>query len=207
MCSETANHVVRPLAVYFILNNRIYQSPDVYSLVSNRLVSAHVQTSLGGFIEPDVIAHLTALTTKINGHPPIAATSIHATYWLCVAHRRAICRRQLREEAGSRRGGRSRNARHRGCPEHTRSGFCRGLQTATKQHAALQRNEDDCPTCTGVFSIASCSVGRDRSGNPCYRTPWAVVHYPGTWPGRRCYEGSIHRACTTRTHERSARRR
>ncbi|KAI1785479.1 MED6-domain-containing protein [Ganoderma leucocontextum] len=30
---------VRPLAVYFIFNNRIYQSPDVYSLTSNRLVS------------------------------------------------------------------------------------------------------------------------------------------------------------------------
>ncbi|KAI0757299.1 MED6-domain-containing protein [Daedaleopsis nitida] len=31
---------VRPLAVYFILNNRIYQSPDVYTLVSNRLLTS-----------------------------------------------------------------------------------------------------------------------------------------------------------------------
>ncbi|KAH0838531.1 MED6-domain-containing protein [Lanmaoa asiatica] len=29
---------VRPLAAYFIINNRIYQSPDVYTLLSNRLV-------------------------------------------------------------------------------------------------------------------------------------------------------------------------
>ncbi|KAI0762677.1 MED6 mediator sub complex component-domain-containing protein, partial [Fomes fomentarius] len=31
---------VRPLAVYFILNNRIYQSPDVYNLMSNRLLTS-----------------------------------------------------------------------------------------------------------------------------------------------------------------------
>ena len=28
----------RPLAVYFIMNSRIYQSPDLYTVVSNRLV-------------------------------------------------------------------------------------------------------------------------------------------------------------------------
>ncbi|KZT06330.1 MED6-domain-containing protein [Laetiporus sulphureus 93-53] len=39
---------VRPLAAYFIINNRIYQSPDVYTLVSNRLLtSLHaLQTSM-----------------------------------------------------------------------------------------------------------------------------------------------------------------
>ena len=31
---------VRPLAAYFIMNTRIYQSPDVYTLLSNRLVLA-----------------------------------------------------------------------------------------------------------------------------------------------------------------------
>ncbi|OBZ79849.1 Mediator of RNA polymerase II transcription subunit 6 [Grifola frondosa] len=30
---------VRPLAAYFIMNNRIYQSPDVYTLISNRLLT------------------------------------------------------------------------------------------------------------------------------------------------------------------------
>ena len=30
---------VRPLAAYFIMNNRIYQAPDVYTVLSNRLVS------------------------------------------------------------------------------------------------------------------------------------------------------------------------
>ncbi|EPS99089.1 hypothetical protein FOMPIDRAFT_1031010 [Fomitopsis schrenkii] len=39
---------VRPLVAYFIMNNRIYQSPDVYSLVSNRLLTSlqALQTSL-----------------------------------------------------------------------------------------------------------------------------------------------------------------
>ncbi|CAL1696364.1 unnamed protein product [Somion occarium] len=38
----------RPLAAYFIINNRIYQSPDVYSLISNRLLTSlhSLQTSL-----------------------------------------------------------------------------------------------------------------------------------------------------------------
>jgi len=30
---------VRPLAAYFVLNNRIYQSPDVYAVLSNRLLT------------------------------------------------------------------------------------------------------------------------------------------------------------------------
>ncbi|EPQ60988.1 MED6-domain-containing protein [Gloeophyllum trabeum ATCC 11539] len=30
---------VRPLAAYFIMNNRIYQSPDVYTVLSNRLLA------------------------------------------------------------------------------------------------------------------------------------------------------------------------
>jgi mediator of RNA polymerase II transcription subunit 6 len=30
--------IVRPLSAYFIMNNRIYQSPDVYTVLSNRLV-------------------------------------------------------------------------------------------------------------------------------------------------------------------------
>jgi mediator of RNA polymerase II transcription subunit 6 len=32
-------NAVRPLAAYFIMNNRIYQAPDVYTVLSNRLVS------------------------------------------------------------------------------------------------------------------------------------------------------------------------
>ncbi|KAF7339964.1 MED6-domain-containing protein [Mycena venus] len=31
---------VRPLAAYFIMNNRIYQSPDVYTVLSNRLLTS-----------------------------------------------------------------------------------------------------------------------------------------------------------------------
>ncbi|KZS93080.1 MED6-domain-containing protein [Sistotremastrum niveocremeum HHB9708] len=39
---------VRPLAAYFIVNNRIYQSPDIYSVLSNRLLTAvhSLQSSL-----------------------------------------------------------------------------------------------------------------------------------------------------------------
>ncbi|KAI0094548.1 MED6 mediator sub complex component-domain-containing protein [Irpex rosettiformis] len=39
---------VRPLVAYFIMNNRIYQSPDVYTLVSNRLLTSlhSLQSSL-----------------------------------------------------------------------------------------------------------------------------------------------------------------
>ncbi|KAI6159599.1 MED6-domain-containing protein [Pisolithus thermaeus] len=33
-------HEVRPLAAYFVINNRIYQSPDVYTLLSNRLLAS-----------------------------------------------------------------------------------------------------------------------------------------------------------------------
>ncbi|KAG5715253.1 Mediator of RNA polymerase II transcription subunit 6 [Termitomyces sp. T112] len=39
---------VRPMAAYFVINNRIYQSPDVYTVLSNRLLTAlhSLQTSL-----------------------------------------------------------------------------------------------------------------------------------------------------------------
>ncbi|KAJ3537458.1 hypothetical protein NMY22_g5587 [Coprinellus aureogranulatus] len=39
---------VKPLAAYFVMNNRIYQSPDMYSLLSNRLLASvsALQTSL-----------------------------------------------------------------------------------------------------------------------------------------------------------------
>lgn len=39
---------VRPLAAYFIMNNRIYQSPDLYTVLSNRLLTSlsSLQTSL-----------------------------------------------------------------------------------------------------------------------------------------------------------------
>lgn len=39
---------VRPLAAYFVMNNRIYQSPDIYTLLSNRLLTSlnSLQSSL-----------------------------------------------------------------------------------------------------------------------------------------------------------------
>ncbi|KAG5350848.1 hypothetical protein C0989_009018 [Termitomyces sp. Mn162] len=39
---------LKPMAAYFVINNRIYQSPDVYTVLSNRLLTAlhSLQTSL-----------------------------------------------------------------------------------------------------------------------------------------------------------------
>lgn len=50
----TSSPPVRPLAAYFIINNRIYQSPDVYTLLSNRLVL------------PSILSPVAAQTTLIQ---------------------------------------------------------------------------------------------------------------------------------------------
>ncbi|GLB36449.1 putative MED6 mediator sub complex component [Lyophyllum shimeji] len=70
---------VRPIADYFIVNNRIYQSPDVYTILSNRLLTSlhSLQTSLDilrshrpdytprtGFVWPITDPSLPAETTK-----------------------------------------------------------------------------------------------------------------------------------------------
>ncbi|KAF8527911.1 MED6-domain-containing protein [Hysterangium stoloniferum] len=48
---------VRPLAAYFIMHNRIYQAPDLYNVVSNRLLASVIalQASLGTLLshKPD----------------------------------------------------------------------------------------------------------------------------------------------------------
>ncbi|OSD05932.1 MED6-domain-containing protein [Trametes coccinea BRFM310] len=63
---------VRALAVYFILNNRIYQSPDVYSLVSNRLLTSlhSLQKSLD-----TLRSHRPAYTPRTGFVWPIAEPS------------------------------------------------------------------------------------------------------------------------------------
>lgn len=43
--SVDESSLVRPLTAYFIIHNRIYQSPDVYSVLSNRLVSSSARIS------------------------------------------------------------------------------------------------------------------------------------------------------------------
>jgi len=73
---------VRPLAAYFIMNNRIYQSPDVYTIVSNRLLTSlhSLQSSLDtlrasrpdytprtGFVWPIMDPSLTDHTNKKHG--------------------------------------------------------------------------------------------------------------------------------------------
>jgi len=58
---------VRPLAAYFIMNNRIYQSPDLYTVVSNRLVS-NFETSELRMNLTIRTAYITLLTPIILGH-------------------------------------------------------------------------------------------------------------------------------------------
>ena len=89
-----SDRTVRPLAVYFILNNRIYQSPDVYTLVSNRLVSACVPSNfrVHMFIASHVAAHVPAIAAKVAGHSPNTQARVHAADWLCLADRRAVFR-------------------------------------------------------------------------------------------------------------------
>lgn len=45
---RTSPTEVRPIAAYYVLHNSIYQAPDLYSVISNRLLSSlfYMQTSL-----------------------------------------------------------------------------------------------------------------------------------------------------------------
>ncbi|KAG6820763.1 hypothetical protein H0H93_012027 [Arthromyces matolae] len=66
---------VRPMAAYFVVNNRIYQSPDVYTILSNRLLTAlhSLQTSL------DVLrSHRPDYTPRTGFVWPVADPSIVA---------------------------------------------------------------------------------------------------------------------------------
>ncbi|KAI6133288.1 MED6-domain-containing protein [Pisolithus croceorrhizus] len=61
-------HEVRPLAAYFVINNRIYQSPDVYTLLSNRLVfSFHFTMSgVSGLTSVVQLASLNSLRSSLD---------------------------------------------------------------------------------------------------------------------------------------------
>ncbi|KAF8587286.1 MED6-domain-containing protein [Ramaria rubella] len=60
---------VQPLAAYFIMYNRIYQAPDVYNIVSNRLLAAlsSLQASLG-----TLLSHKPDFTPRMGYLWPIA---------------------------------------------------------------------------------------------------------------------------------------
>lgn len=68
---------VQPLVAYFILHNRIYQAPDVYSVVSNRmLASLHsLQASLETIRahRPDFTPRLGFVWPIVEGNAPSAA--------------------------------------------------------------------------------------------------------------------------------------
>ncbi|KAH8835444.1 MED6-domain-containing protein [Flagelloscypha sp. PMI_526] len=55
-----SREITKPVAAYFIMNNRIYQSPDLYSLLSNRLLASisSLRTSLNGFVWPIIDPNL-----------------------------------------------------------------------------------------------------------------------------------------------------
>lgn len=206
------DRTVRPLAVYFILNNRIYQSPDVYNLMSNRLVSPciYVYPILGRLMTTvlHVTADVSTIAAKIPRHSPITQTRVHAAHRLCVAHCRAAIRGRLSGEearSGRRRGSRTPNARARGPSRCTRTLCCfQRRKTAAEQHAVLERHADYSSTCTRVLSITdTCSRG-DRPGNTCSHCD-TIVCYPGTWPGRACDQGLIHSPYTPGSNQRSAR--
>ncbi|TFK41313.1 MED6-domain-containing protein [Crucibulum laeve] len=75
---------VKPMAAYFIMNNRIYQSPDVYNVLSNRLLTSlySLQSSLDilrkhrpdytprtGFVWPIVDPSMSDESTKKRAEP------------------------------------------------------------------------------------------------------------------------------------------
>lgn len=53
---------VQPLAVYFVSENRIFQSPDLYTLLSNRLV--RLASSVCGFL--------------LKTYTPVGLRSVHS---------------------------------------------------------------------------------------------------------------------------------
>ncbi|KAF8489580.1 MED6 mediator sub complex component-domain-containing protein [Gautieria morchelliformis] len=66
---------VRPLAAYFIMHDRIYQAPDVYNVVSNRLLAtlSSLQASLG-----ILLSHKPDFTPRMGYLWPIAQSKATA---------------------------------------------------------------------------------------------------------------------------------
>jgi len=65
---------VRPLAAYFIMNGRIYQSPDLYTVLSNRLVSATRTNVLNNQVESKHAVHVPPLFTILARYPTRSST-------------------------------------------------------------------------------------------------------------------------------------
>jgi mediator of RNA polymerase II transcription subunit 6 len=87
---------VRPLAAYFIINTRIYQSPDVYTLLSNRLVLFSLRS----------LSPLTPCPAHLPERPPVlprpssqTSSRLHPPFWLRVAHPRLILARRPPQKA------------------------------------------------------------------------------------------------------------
>ena len=75
---------VRPLAAYFIMGGRIYQSPDVYTLLSNRLVRELPRTVDSRSLLSHA-ADLPAISANLIGYAPPVSAGIHPQDRFCVA--------------------------------------------------------------------------------------------------------------------------
>jgi hypothetical protein len=77
--------VARPLAVYFIMNSRIYQSPDLYTVVSNRLVGIFVSVFRGLFDE-HFPAHICLCSPIIAGYLAKTPARLYTQNGVYLAH-------------------------------------------------------------------------------------------------------------------------
>jgi hypothetical protein len=121
--------LVRPLAVYFIMNNRIYQSPDLYTVLSNRLVSSFHCSGCITLIT--CTAHISLFLTILARHPATPPTRLHPSNRLCMADNRLLHARRKHQKAKAR-------GRHLHC--RRRRNILRLLETSTYGLRVLLRS-------------------------------------------------------------------
>jgi len=114
--------VARPLQAYFIINNRIYQSPDMYTVLSNRLARPFSFFFLFYYYLDSIFCPVTLTLSLpacrdladvalfpgiVPGHPAQVQARLHAQDGVCVAHhgddgkgRRRLGRRGQQEADG-----------------------------------------------------------------------------------------------------------
>ena len=71
------NVPVRPLAAYFIIHNKIYQSPDVYTVLSNRLVRP-ISNSFTCLIDMVPLVNYLTFTANVTRHVAHIQTRFHS---------------------------------------------------------------------------------------------------------------------------------
>ena len=108
--------LARPLQAYFIINNRIYQSPDMYTVLSNRLARipfffflVSIRFFFGLFNANDWSLRLVNVSLFLGivaGRSAQVQARLHTEDWVCVAYhgddgkgRRWWCGRRGQQEA------------------------------------------------------------------------------------------------------------